>query len=328
MTKQKNYQYKSVLAPYIEKYITERRLMGYIFNGGAYQLKRFDDYWSSNGYTDIHITADKIEKWICCLSEAESKSSHSGRVCALRNFCKYMISCGIECCIPMISIGEDHNYVHILSKSEIKELFDIVDNYHPAVESPNFIRLADEYPIIFRLYYCCGMRNNEVCGLEISDVDFDYGIITIRDGKNQKDRLVYLSDDMNKLMNKYFKKLKKTIGFIPRWLFPGLNVENHISKSSIDRKFQAFWTITECSKKCDRRPTPHCLRHTFVVDRINSWIMNDIDINVMMPYLSKYLGHTSPNETFYYYHIVNDAFKIVNKKDTISDKVIPEVRRR
>ena len=97
-----------------------------------------------------------------------------------------------------------------------------------------------------------------------------------------------------------FAKIKKTIGFIPRWLFPGLNVDNHISKSSIDRKFQAFWNMTECSRKCDKKPTPHCLRHTFVVDRINLWVMNDIDINTMMPYLSKYLGHKSPDETFYY----------------------------
>lgn len=86
--------------------------------------------------------------------------------------------------------------------------------------------------------------------------------------------------------------------------------------------------MTKCSAECDRPPTPHCLRHTFVVDRINSWILNNIDINVMMPYLSKYLGHKSPDETFYYYHMVDEAFKIVNIKDTIAKKVIPEVRRR
>lgn len=328
MTEKKNYQYNSVLAPYIEKYIIERRMSGCIFNGSAYQLKRFDEYWISNGYKDIHITAKRIEKWLCRLSDSESKSSQSGRVCALRQFCRYIKSLGIECHVPMISVGEDHNSVHILSKSEIKELFNIVDNYHPAFNCSAFNRLADEYPIIFRLYYCCGMRNNEVCSLETADVDFDNGIITIRDGKNQKDRLVYLSYDMNKLLNKYFAKIKKTIGFIPRWLFPGLNVDNHISKSSIDRKFQAFWNMTECSRKCDKKPTPHCLRHTFVVDRINLWVMDDIDINTMMPYLSKYLGHKSPDETFYYYHLVDDAFKIVNMKDTLANKVIPEVRRR
>ena len=299
MTEKKNYRYNSVLAPYIEKYVVERRLTGCIFNGGAYQLKRFDEYWLSNGYEDIHITAERIEKWLCRLSDSESKSSHSGRVCALRQFCRYMKSHGIESYIPMISIGNDHNCVHILSKSEIKELFTIIDNYHPDFNRIDFNRLADEYPIIFRLYYCCGMRNNEVCSLEITDVDFDNGVITIRDGKNQKDRLVYLSDDMTELLNKYFSKLKKTLGFIPKWLFPGVNVNNHIAKCSIDRKFQSFWNMTKCSAECDRPPTPHCLRHTFVVDRINSWILNNIDINVMMPYLSKYLGHKSPDECIY-----------------------------
>ena len=33
------------------------------------------------------------------------------------------------------------------------------------------------------------------------------------------------------------------------------------------------------------------------------------------------------NETFYYYHLVDDAFKIIKSKDTVSTDVIPEVRR-
>ena len=48
----------------------------------------------------------------------------------------------------------------------------------------------------------------------------------------------------------------------------------------------------------------------------------------MLPYLSKYLGHTDPQETFYFYHMVSDAFRILKAKDTESSDIIPEVRRR
>lgn len=65
-----------------------------------------------------------------------------------------------------------------------------------------------------------------------------------------------------------------------------------------------------------------------VVDRINKWILEGVDINVMFVYLSKFLGHENPDESFYYYHMVADAFKIIRQRDTISQKVIPEVRRR
>ena len=86
--------------------------------------------------------------------------------------------------------------------------------------------------------------------------------------------------------------------------------------------------MTASSKHCDKKPTPHSLRHGFVVDRINKWIIDGVDINVMLTYLSKYLGHNGPDDSFYYYHLVMGAFNIIKQKDTISDYVFPEVRRR
>ncbi|MDU1508106.1 MAG: hypothetical protein E6896_08060 [Clostridium butyricum] len=50
-----------------------------------------------------------------------------------------------------------------------------------------------------------------------------------------------------------------------------------------------------------------------------------IDLNVMMPYLSQYLGHSSPEETYYYFHQVQEIFETIKKKDSISTMVIPEV---
>ena len=43
-----------------------------------------------------------------------------------------------------------------------------------------------------------------------------------------------------------------------------------------------------------------------------------------MPYLSNYLGHKGPMETYYYYHQVEDVFQTVRRKDTVSARVIPE----
>lgn len=86
-----------------------------------------------------------------------------------------------------------------------------------------------------------------------------------------------------------------------------------------------FWAKTSCSNNCDKKPTVHSLRHTFVVKRMNLWMEQNLSLNTMMPYLSKFLGHHGKNETFYYYHQVDSAFKIIKKKDKISEIVIPEV---
>lgn len=49
-------------------------------------------------------------------------------------------------------------------------------------------------------------------------------------------------------------------------------------------------------------------------------------LRVMMPYLSSYLGHKGPLESYHYYHLVQDAFDTIRHKDTITSRVIPEVQ--
>jgi integrase len=66
------------------------------------------------------------------------------------------------------------------------------------------------------------------------------------------------------------------------------------------------------------------LRHAFVVERINTWAAQGVSLGQMMPYLAAYLGHSGANETFYYYHQVEEAFSIVRERDAVSSRVIPE----
>ncbi len=327
MTEIREYSYCSVLAPYMEGLVAEKRRLGFFYNGAAYQLKRFDTYWLSHGYEDEKITLERAEEWLRPFP-GESKSSHGSRVRALRRLAAYMISLGISAYVPLLSIGNDHNVVHVPSRQEITELFDVVDHYKPVSPISAYMRMADEYPIMFRFYYCCGMRNNEVCSLKVEDVDLQKGIITIRNGKNHKERLVYMAEDLRMLAEKYYAHLKDTLGHEPLWFFPGKNPQNPMPKTTIDMKFRQFWEMTADSKVCDKRPTPHCLRHAYVVNRMNQWILSGLDVNVMLPYLSKYLGHESPEESFYYYHMVADAFQIIRMKDITAPSVIPEVRRR
>lgn len=327
MVPYRNYPYQSVLAPYIQDYISEKRALGFIYNVKGYQLYRFDQYWIRSGYEDARMTSERLEEWACALP-GESKSSQSSRVGAARGLAVYLNTLGMESYVPIISIGSDHRQIHLLDKTELRELFSVIDAYVPRSIARSDYRMADEYPIMFRLYYCCGMRNDEVCSLKTSDIDLEKGIITIYDGKGNKDRLVYLPEDLRILIGRYFRSLKRILGYVPFWFFPGRDPDKHIPKTSIDKRFREFWHMTPSSKHCDKDPTPHSLRHGFVVDRINRWILEGVDINVMFIYLSKYLGHKNPDESFYYYHLASEAFRIIREKDTMSADVIPEVKRR
>ena len=327
MTEYRDYPYSSVLAPFIQDYVAEKRALGYIYNVKGYQLFRLDQYWNENGYKDAAFTPERLDAWMCSLP-GESKSSQNSRIGAARGIARYLNTHGIKCYIPTLYVGKDQKQIHVMDKTELAEFFSAVDSYQPKTHKPCDLRMANEYPIIFRLFYCCGMRNNEVCELRKTDIDLENGIVTIYDGKKHRDRLVYLPEDLLTLIRKYCRYLEKDLGVKSEWLFPGRFLKEHVLKTSIDRNFRDFWNKTEASKHCDKRPTPHSLRHGFVVDRINNWILAGIDINVMFVYLSKYLGHKDPDESFYYYHLVREAYDIIKQRDTVTKDVIPEVRRR
>ena len=62
-------------------------------------------------------------------------------------------------------------------------------------------------PEIFRLYYGCGLRQREALNLNVEDVDLQQGVLTIRNSKFQKDRLVHMAPETTKRLRLLQKKL-------------------------------------------------------------------------------------------------------------------------
>ena len=50
-----------------------------------------------------------------------------------------------------------------------------------------------------------------------------------------------------------------------------------------------------------------------------------VSLREMLPFLNRYLGHQSTDDTFYYYHQISEAFQIIRDRDKTSGFVIPEV---
>ena len=247
-----------------------------------------------------------------------------------RQFSKYLNSLLIPSYIPPITVHCEKPIRHILTDQEINALFSQIDNHKLNGKGCTFFteRMADSYPVLFRLIYLNGMRISEVCKLQIPEIDLKNGIITILNGKGNTDRLIYISEDMNKLCVAYINHLQELLGQKPIWLFPGRNTENHISISAVEREFNRFWAGTVFANQCNKKPTVHDLRHTFVVHRINRWIDQGLDFEHMLPYLSKFLGHNGFDGTFYYYHCVEETALAIHRLDKVSEKIIPEVMRR
>ena len=317
----KKYVYSSSLAPYIEGLIDQKRADGFIYEYEAYILKTFDIFCIDNGFCGNIITRDLVMEW-AVQRKTEGLNYRNQRVSFVRQLSLYMNSLGINSYIPGKTASTASTVPHILSAKELKAFYKAVDSYLP--QNEKWHRFSMEYQVIFRLYYCCGLRLAEACHLRVNDVDLHGGILKIMQSKGNKDRVVYMADDITELCRKYHQRI---VSILPstEWFFPGKDCNQPIQKHNLDKKFKQLWNMTPFADTCDKTPTIHALRHTFVVDKMNEWMLCGIKLNFMMPYLARYLGHSSVEGTFYYYHHVDRAFQIVRDKDSLSDRIIPGV---
>lgn len=303
--------YKNFMNDYV-KLMISKGYKEYSF----YYISRFDKFLLQNNYEFDYISKEIIDKWSIKL-ETESKNTKNDRVNKINVFCKYLNSIGVKAYISHVKLSNSITTPYILSTDEVKTLFKVIDE-----ESSKRI-FVKHYPfmlpIFFRLLYTCGLRNNEACCLKIADIDFEKSVLRILDAKNDKNRIVYISDDMNKLLKSYLNNVKEYI--ISEWIFPSRNKEIHINKTTIDNFFNDFVKASNIGNK-QFHPVPHSLRHTYVVHRVDSWIEEGKDANKLMIYLSKQLGHESLNETYYYYHTLKSSFNSIKEK---TRELYPEV---
>ena len=210
------------------------------------------------------------------------------------------------------------------NEREIKELFTVADDYAPKVNADRFNILAEEYKVLFRFIYCCGLRVSEARKFKLEDIDFERKTALILRSKGDKDRLIYIADDVCKMCLDMLDLLHDKYHFYSEYLFPSSDPNTPLQVASINKKFREFWKKTSGASD-SKYPTVHSLRYSFVVTRMNLWMEKGENLTAMMPYLSKYLGHESVENTYYYYHQIESTFKIVRQKDQLSDRIIPEV---
>lgn len=319
----KDYQRKSVLAGYISSLLAEKRSMGFSYEFEEYILNVFDDYCVKHGLEDPEYDREFLKDWLCRHGN-EGDSYHSQRISFVRQLSLYLNSLGIPAYIPIENVKKCRNIPHFLNREERIAFFRALDENRPQIPATYALRMWNEYRVIFRLIYSCGLRNSEAAGLKAENVHLSNGYITIIHSKGDKDRLVYLADDMVELMRDYWKYLNHVLGFVPVWFFPSRDPALHVCKTTLDYKFNRIWNLTAHSNNGKKKPTLHALRHSYVVDRINSWILEGITFDQMIPYLCRYLGHTDFDETLYYYHLNEEANWIIRRNDRTVGNVLPE----
>jgi integrase len=175
--------------------------------------------------------------------------------------------------------------------------------------------LIDAYQVknILMITYMLGLRIRETLFVQLRDIDMDNNIITIRETKFFKSRLVpfntqvrnIVKDFLNwRILHKHSEHLQATV-----FSLKSKPVQVHL----IER---IFYIIRKQAgiKRDDtaQQPRIHDLRHTFAVNRLTCWYRENRSVQQMLPLLSTYIGHARLSSTSVYLTMTTNLLQEAN----------------
>jgi integrase len=294
--------FKSAFAPKLNAMLEFRTARGFKNQAHLANLRRFDDFCAEHYPTATELTAEIVYDWIDAQTIL-SPNMLNDRACTIRQLGLYLSAVDEDAFVmtEKFCTNRTQNIPYNFTDAEMTALFDAIDKL-PADKGEPYLNLIA--PTLFRLTYTCGLRPNEVRELLCENVDLKSGVITILNTKQHKDRIVVMSDDMQKMCRRYDDR-RAIFANGNRYFFPSNNGGSFKSER-LQSVLTKAWTKAICSKDCPLPPRirVYDLRHRMASACLNNWLDEGKDLVAMLPYLRAYMGHGSLNETAYYIHIL------------------------
>jgi integrase len=183
---------------------------------------------------------------------------------------------------------------YIYTQEEIDRLMAAARN----LSSPQNLR-CHTYCHLIGLLATTGMRSGEAVRLANSDVNLAEGLITIRESKFGKSRVVPLHSTTVKALAAY--KVRRDAFLKRTEAFTFFISERRGPISNVHVSFREIRRAAELERMRNGiRPRMHDLRHTFAVRTLLSWYRDGADIERNLPILSTFLGHSNVANTYWY----------------------------
>jgi len=213
----------------------------------------------------------------------------------------------------LVQKGKSHSYINQMINS-IKFYYEVVlqmPNRFYSIERPRkretlpkVISLEEvqsiikntnniKHKCIVSLLYSAGLRRSELLNLKMEDIDSKRMVISVKNGKGNKDRLTILSQSVLKDLRVYFLKWKPKT-----YLFEG-------KPGCMYSPTSVLKIIKNAAEKANikKNITPHMLRHSFATHLLE----NGTDLR----YIQVLLGHSSTRTTEIYTQVAINNIKAI-----------------
>ncbi len=286
----------------IDSYVAWRRAHGAKFDSSAHILHRFGRHVGES--VDCgSVTAVDVLGFLA--GDGRLTRRRANKHGALNGFYRYAISRGLVARSPLPAREDEPRTPrsappYVFSREELRRLFDAID-----VSRKRPVQLdADTLRALLLLLYGAGLRFGEAQRLTLDDADLAEAVLTIRDTKFYKTRLVPIGPQLVDALRTY------VAGRVERPM-PRRGASTLLA--NLDGTPLVMGTVRFAFKNMldaagiprdgnDGRLSPcfHSLRHAAAVHRLESWYRQGADVQRLLPALSTWLGHAHLDGTQVY----------------------------
>jgi integrase len=304
------------LEQHLIEYVTARRSLGTRLEEPAKSLARFLKFLASRKAR--FITTQLALEW-AQQSRNVQRATRARKLSMVRQFARWMSVVDPRHEIPprrLLDVRHRRGKPHIYSDEEICRLMAEATR----LKSSNGLKPLTLATFI-GLLAATGLRPGEAAALEQCDVNPEAQLLTVRNSKFGKSRIVPIHPSTAKALGHYARERERIIRR-PRCSRFFVSERGTV----LDLKAVRLWLCkisVACGlrqkangHRCGRGPRLQDLRHTFATRRLVEWYEAECDVSIQMPKLATYLGHASVACTYWYIEAVPELLQLAMRSQT------------
>jgi len=296
---------------HVQAYLSLRRAFGFHLSIAGQCLQAFARF-ADREAPSKPLTLEIALRWAQS-SPTGKQVSAARRLLILRPFSRYLQTIDSRAeALPNRLLGpaQYRRVPHIYTDAEVLALLDAAADLRPR----GGLR-ARSVVTYLGLLACTGMRPLEPLRLTRADVDLRSNVVTVRQTKFSKSRIVMLDPSAGNALQEYAQIRDSHVACPQSAAF-------FVSDDGTTFTYKrALWAFQHLRRKLGwakehghRLPRLYDLRHTFVCRRLLTWYRDGVDVQVALPSLSTYLGHVKVTDTYWYVTAIPDLMNTVSTR--------------
>ena len=303
----------STMVSLVEDYLTVRRQLGFALEIAGEQLLAFARFADKAGHRGP-VTLDLAVRWAQA-SPCPALLTSARRFEVLRPFLTYRSQFDAGTVIvPRAFFGPAHRRLvpHIYTEQEIAELLQATDDLLPT----DGLR-PKTYRTLFGLLAATGLRISEALHLQPQDVDLARGMLTVRQTKFRKSRLVPLHSTTVAALKRYVEVQQRRLGGQKTDAFFVSDRGKSLPSRTVHCTFENLRAhLGWIARGGHAAVRIHDLRHTFICrSLLDCYHRNQLPDHIVDT-LSTYVGHAKVTDTYWYVSATPELMAVAAQRFT------------